>query len=411
MKKTYKLIPSLVKGLAVTSLVFGLAACSDSSSNASDDSNESGKKYGFSFMVENSQFVGTAPISAEQKKIVDDFLEIPNKGSFQYFNGSVYVLYVEDMNTTLARYELDKDNNMAEKPAATAKFKGTHALMLKFVDKDKMYVEQTLGDAITAIDPLTLKEKATIDLSKYIDEKNGSLSTVPNSAVIRDGKMFVALSQCVDFNSMITTNQGNVAVIDVKTDKVEKVITEDLTAGLGVMDDMNNSMAFADENGDIYFYSTAAMGWAEGYKEGFVRIKKGKTEFDKDWVFHLHDAAFDGKKSNNNYLMSGGAYLGNGEFLGFFGNFEDPSNFNNYEWEFVVVNVWKKTIKKIDGLTPTIPWFAPSIHLDADGKSVLLGHADKKGGAVYRYDIASGKVEKEMDVTTGTAYYIVPLED
>lgn len=92
MKKTYKLIPSLVKGLAVTSLVFGLAACSDSSSNASDDSNESGKKYGFSFMVENSQFVGTAPISAEQKKIVDDFLEIPNKGSFQYFNGSVYVL-------------------------------------------------------------------------------------------------------------------------------------------------------------------------------------------------------------------------------------------------------------------------------------------------------------------------------
>lgn len=411
MKKTYKLIPSLVKGLAVTSLVFGLAACSDSSSNASDDSNESGKKYGFSFMVENSQFVGTAPITADQKKIVDDFLEIPNKGSFQYFNGSVYVLYVEDMNTTLARYELDKDNNMAENPAATAKFKGTHALMLKFVDKDKMYVEQTLGDAITAIDPLTLKEKATIDLSKYIDEKNGSLSTVPNSAVIRDGKMFVALSQCVDFNSMITTNQGNVAVIDVKTDKVEKVITEDLTAGLGVMDDMNNSMAFADENGDIYFYSTAAMGWAEGYKEGFVRIKKGKTEFDKDWVFHLHDAAFDGKKSNNNYLMSGGAYLGNGEFLGFFGNFEDPSNFNNYEWEFVVVNVWKKTIKKIDGLTPTIPWFAPSIHLDADGKSVLLGHADKKGGAVYRYDIASGKVEKEMDVTTGTAYYIVPLED
>ena len=48
---------------------------------------------------------------------------------------------------------------------------------------------------------------------------------------------------------------------------------------------------------------------------------------------------------------------------------------------------------------------------DADGKSVLLGHADKKGGAVYRYDIASGKVTKEMDVTTGTAYYIVPLDD
>ena len=42
---------------------------------------------------------------------------------------------------------------------------------------------------------------------------------------------------------------------------------------------------------------------------------------------------------------------------------------------------------------------------------MLLGHADKKGGAIYRYDIASGKVTKEMDVTTGTAYYIVPMAD
>lgn len=411
MKKTYKIIPSLFKGLAVSSLVFGLAACSDSSSNASDDSNESGKKYGFSFMVENSQFIGTASISADQKKVVDDFVEIPNKGSIQYFNGSLYALYVEDMNSTLVRYELDKDNNMSDKPAATAKFKGTHAIMVKFVDNDKMYVEQALGDAITALDPITLKEKATIDLSKYIDEKNGAMSTVPNSAVIRDGKMFVSLAQFVDFNNMIAGPQGCVAVIDIKTDKVEKIITENMTASVGVMDDMNNTMSFVDESGDIYYYSNAAMGWMDGYKEGFVRIKKGETEFDKDWVFHLHDAAYAGKKSNNNFLMSGGTYIGNGKFLGFFGNFEDPSNYNNYEWEFVVIDLKKKTIEKIEGLSPTIPWFAPSIHLDADGKSVLLGHADKKGGAVYRYDIASGKVTKEMDVTTGTAYYIVPLQD
>ena len=109
-------------------------------------------------------------------------------------------------------------------------------------------------------------------------------------------------------------------------------------------------------------------------------------------------------------LMVGGTYMGNGKFMGFFGSFADPSNFNNYEWQFVVVDVYKKTVEKVD-LSPTIPWFAPSIHMDADGKSVLLGHADKKGGAIYRYDIASGKVSKEMDVTTGTAYYIVPMAD
>ena len=40
-----------------------------------------------------------------------------------------------------------------------------------------------------------------------------------------------------------------------------------------------------------------------------------------------------------------------------------------------------------------------------------MGHADKKGGAIYRYDIDSGKVTKEMNVTTGNAYYIVPIAD
>ena len=170
-------------------------------------------------------------------------------------------------------------------------------------------------------------------------------------------------------------------------------------------------MSFVDEKGDIYFYSNASYSFIEGYKEGWVRIKSGESEFDKNWVFRMHDAAYDGKETNNNSLMVGGTYIGNGKFFGFFGNFADPTNFNNYEWEFVVVDVYKKTVEKVNGLTPTIPWFAPSIHRDAYGESVLVGHADSKGGAIYRYDIASGKVTKEMDVTTGTAYYIVPVVD
>ena len=110
------------------------------------------------------------------------------------------------------------------------------------------------------------------------------------------------------------------------------------------------------------------------------------------------------------YLMTGGTYLGKGKFLGFFGHFADPNNFYAYEWSFVVVDVKKKTVEKIPGIDPTIPWFAPSIHLDTDG-TAFFGHADEKSGAIYRYDVESNKVTKEMDVKTGTAYFIVPLED
>ncbi|WP_290724028.1 hypothetical protein [Fibrobacter sp. UBA2449] len=389
-----------------------LAACGDdSSSNASSDepSKESGDLYLLSFMMETSQFFGLGTLSGNQSKMVEDFNEAANTGAVAYFDGSVYTLVADDGgNSTLSRYEV-KDDKMSEKAAATVKFTGTNAIMMKFVDGDKMYVEEALGDAITALDPKTLKKMATIDLSGYIDEESGAMSSVPGSAVIRDDKMFVSLNQFVDFDQAIAGPRASVAIIDVKTDKVDKVIYSDKVAAVGGMDDMNNTASFVDEKGDIYFYSNASYSFIEGYQEGWVRIKKGKEEFDKDWVFRMHDAAYDGKKSNNNSLMVGGTYIGDGKFFGFFGNFADPNNWYDYEWQYVVVDIYNKTVEKVKDLSPTISWFAPSIHLDADGKSVLVGHADKKGGAIYRYDIESGKVSKEMDVTTGNAYYIVPL--
>lgn len=382
----------------------------DKSSSSKEEKTEE-SKYLLSFMMETSQFVGIAPLSADQKTIVKDFIEAPNAGSVAYWGGSVYVLATDDaMNSTLSRYEIKDDGKMADKPVATAKFTGTNAIAMKFYNDRKMYVEQAMGDAITAVDVESLKTIKTIDLSGYIDEESGALSTVPGSAVIKENKMYVSLNQFVDFTNMIAGPRGSVAVIDLESDEVETVVYTDQVAALGGMDDMNGTASFVDEKGDIYFYSNASYSFVEGYKEGWVRIKSGETDFDKDWVFRMHDVEYDGKKTNENNLMVGGTYMGDGKFMGFFGSFADPSNFNNFEWQFVVVDVYKKTVKKVD-LSPTIPWFAPSIHLDADGKSVLLGHADKKGGAIYRYDIASGKVSKEMDVSTGTAYYIVPLAD
>ena len=453
----------ILMALASASLVFGLAACDDSSSASADeptnsssvekekDKSSSSKKedekssssvkeedkssssvkeedkssssqegeqeeepvddtYLLSFMMETSQFVGLAKLSDDQSKVVKDFIEAPNAGSVAYWGGSVYVLATDDaMNSTLSRYEIKDDGKMADKPVATAKFTGTNAIAMKFYNDRKMYVEQAMGDAITAVDVESLKTIKTIDLSGYIDEESGALSTVPGSAVIKENKMYVSLNQFVDFTNMIAGPRGSVAVIDLESDEVETVVYTDQVADLCGRYNMNATASFVDEKGDIYFYSNASYSFVEGYKEGWVRIKSGESEFDKDWVFRMHDAAYDGKKTNNNSLMVGGTYMGNGKFFGFFGTFADPTNFNNYEWEFVVVDVYKKTVEKVKGLTPTIPWFAPSIHLDADGKSVLVGHADSKGGAIYRYDIASGKVAKEMDVTTGTAYYIVPL--
>ena len=170
-----------------------LAACGDdSSSSASGDepSNETGDLYLLSFMMETSQFVGLGSLSDNQSKLVQDFIEAPNTGAVAYFDGSVYTLVSDGGNSTLSRYEV-KNGHMADKAAAKAKFKGTNAIMMKFVDENKMYVEQALGDAITALDPKTLKTTATIDLSSYIDEESGALTSAkfcPTSRLSRESR-------------------------------------------------------------------------------------------------------------------------------------------------------------------------------------------------------------------------------
>ncbi len=410
--KSYKtLLLTAAFGLMLTACGSSSSSASDEDSSSSTANSSAANSYAFAFMTDKSMMFGTGDFSDDQSEIIKNFTETSNSGTIAYFDGSLYSLSVVDeaMNSVLDRYELNEDGSVPEKPAASVKFDGTGAMMMKIVaDENKIYVNQTFGTGLVSVDAKTLKTIATIDLSKYMEETAQMVG--PGSSVVREGKLFVSLGQYVDAQNGITGAQGSVAIIDIATDKVEKVISESMTAAVGGLDDMNNSSAFVDEKGNIYFYSAAAMGWMEGYEEGWVRIKAGETEFDTSWVFRMKEAEYEGESSSNNFLMTGGAYAGDGKFVGFFGNFADPSNFYNYEWSFVVVDVYKKTVEKIPGLSPTIPWFAPSIHIDSDG-SVLFGHADEENNSIYRYDVDSKKLTKEMDVKTGTAYYVMPLAD
>lgn len=410
--KSYKtLLLTAAFGLMLTACGSSSSSASDEDSSSSTANSSAANSYAFAFMTDKSMMFGTGDFSDDQSEIIKNFTETSNSGTIAYFDGSLYSLSVVDeaMNSVLDRYELNEDGSVPEKPAASVKFEGTGAMMMKIVaDENKIYVNQTFGTGLVAVDAKTLKTIATIDLSEYMEETAQMVG--PGSSVVREGKLFVSLGQYVDAQNAITGAQGSVAIIDIATDKVEKVISESMTAAVGGLDDMNNSSAFVDEKGNIYFYSAAAMGWMEGYEEGWVRIKAGETEFDTSWVFRMKEAEYEGESSSNNFLMTGGAYAGDGKFVGFFGNFIDPSNFYNYEWSFVVVDVYKKTVEKIPGLSPTIPWFAPSIHIDSDG-SVLFGHADEESNSIYRYDVDSKVLTKEMDVKTGTAYYVMPLAD
>ena len=180
-------------------------------------------------MTDKSMLVGTGSLSEKKGDLVKDFIEASNSGGITYSDGSLYLISVDEaMTSTLSRYELDEEGNLPEKPAATTKFEGTGAMMVKFADKNKLYVNQTFANSIVAVDAKTLKTTATIDLSEYLED--GAQMIGPGSSVIRDGKLFLSMGQLVDAQSMIGGPQASVAVIDVKTDKVEKVINSSLVS-------------------------------------------------------------------------------------------------------------------------------------------------------------------------------------
>ncbi|WP_406538129.1 hypothetical protein [Fibrobacter sp.] len=393
------------------SLSLAFTACGDDSSSNADDNSQGGKdggnSYVLSFKVDNAQYFGVGKFTDNQKKLIENFDEAPTAGTVAYYDGSVYTLMANDdfSYSTLSRYELDENNRMPEKATATYKINSGVSVMMVFVDENKMYVEEPYGDKLTALNPKTLKKTGEVTFTP--DE--GAVYAAPGTAVIRDGKLYVSLCQLVDAENGVGSPYGSVAIVDIAKDKVEKVIKEDKTAYLGIYDDMNNTMAFVDEEGDIYFYAMAMFGMlGEDYKEGYVRIKKGETEFDDDYVVRLNELAYKGKKVEFGSLMTGGAYAGNGKYVALFGNFEDPSNMNNYEWQPIVIDLKNKKISNLD-LEPTLSWIAPSIRVDSDG-TVLLGHNDGKNSFIYRYDVKADKLEKEMDVASGDAYYIIPIK-
>lgn len=424
---------SLYRNLLIASS-FGLlfTACgSDSSSSSSDDPSSSSvaesssstegsntstedssdaKKFAFSFKVSNGQYFGTGNLTDDQAKLVKNFKEGSSTGTVAYYDGSVYALMLDDSQaySTLSRYELDENNEIGDKPAAT--FKTTDvgpALMLKFIDENKMYVICPYADMLMALNPKTLEVTGSVQF----ETDSGAVMAMPGSSVLRDGKLYVTLAQAVDASSGMGAAYGTVAIVDVATDKVEKVIHETKTAYLGGFDELNNPTSFVDEKGDIYFYSVAMFGMVEGYNEGFVRIKNGEDEFDTSYVLHLQEVSYDGKSSNSGTLMQGGAvYAGNGKFLALFGSFEDPTNYENFEWQPVVIDVYEGEMSKLD-LEPTLAWLAPSFTLDTDG-TVLFGHTAKSGSSyIYRYNAKTEKLTQAMTIETGYAYIIVPLSE
>jgi hypothetical protein len=178
-----------------------------------------------------------------------------------------------------------------------------------FISDTKAYAALTLTSQIVVFNPSTMTKIKEIDLAKPEYSFDGQATPNPAGMIYRDGKVFVG---CFELADMPVCNNGAyVIVIDEATDTPEKLISDPRATSASFFD---NEM-FVDEKGDIYITCWASYGYVPaeyGQKGGFLRIKKGATDFDPDYFFNITDATFPGIEGGKLQYIASLEYADNG---------------------------------------------------------------------------------------------------
>ena len=203
-----------------------------------------------------------------------------------------WAFYVPNLSypPILRRYTRQDDGSLL--PSGTLAVSDNLYAMLAnilILSDTKAYASLAMENRIVIFNPTTLAITGSIDLAKPEFSADGQSTPNPIGMIERDGKVFVG---CFELSTPPMCNNGAyMVVIDEATDTPEKFISD--TRGTGATFFGNQGM-YKDEKGDIYVLCFASYGYMPGQKSGFLRIKKGATNFDTDYFFNITDTEISG---------------------------------------------------------------------------------------------------------------------
>ena len=397
------------KLIALTFAASLFAACgSDSSNNASSDSDDYKREFATSISTGETMFIGTMSLD-HTDDLGKDFVEVGTRAGVVYYDNS---LFIADLDVgSISRYSL-AENNKLGKVTAKLSLPGTWVNHIYFVNEEKAYLGGML-DSLIIINPKTMKKTGAIDLSKYKDKD--ALVVSPGTGVIVDGRLYVGLLQNV--SDYATGNEAQVAIIDVKKDEVVAVAKDDRVAAVGSLDDSQNQ-AFTVLDGYIYCYSNASWGYAPGQVDGFLRIKVGETKFDEKYVWKVSEEVGIKnltEKGNFKYL-SPATYPSEDGYVYAFLNvmvdlqqtWTDMDSYHNNTCKPVQVDLAKKKIKALP-IGYSSSWASYGKYVEDDGKVVFAVSTEEDGNAYFRYDPETNKAKK-IAKAEQIPMWIVPLK-
>ena len=260
-----------------------------------------------------------------------------------------WAFYVPNLSypPILRRYTRQDDGSLL--PSGTLTVSDNLYAMLAnilILSDTKAYASLAMENRIVIFNPTTLAITGSIDLAKPEFSFDGQSTPNPIGMIERDGKVFVG---CFELSAPPMCNDGAyMVIIDEATDTPEKFISD--TRGTGATFFGNQGM-YKDEKGDIYVLCFASYGYIPGQKSGFLRIKKGATDFDPDYFFNITDMEIPGIQGGH-IALTHFVYDQNGTAYIFGNNPTYASAPIDYVNDLVIqsfkVNLYNQTVTPLD---------------------------------------------------------------
>ncbi len=310
-------------------------------------------------------------------------IESSNFASMYNYKNAVY-LGKFGAPATLTKYTFDQTGKAVEAGRLVVPGANTFSTVV-FVSETEAYASVGGGLAkLIKFNPTTFTATGEVDLSKLI--KAGAASIYYLGAIQRDTKLYWGVHYFnKSFDSL--TDSAYVAVIDLPTSKVEKVIADGRTAAI-FSAGTSVSCFVKDANGDIYVQGDGTA----NVPSGVLRIPNGQTAFDP--AYYLNLKAATGKDCKGLY--------GFGNGLAFTCRIEDASD--PYEskgpnYHYYKLNLTSKTST---GALPNLPLVygsGSSIMQQFDNQTIVFSVASATENALYQHQVADGSVSKKTGIT------------
>lgn len=327
-------------------------------------------------------------------------------GASPYFNGNdmyVFPSYMGDTKNELVKYT--RSNRQFTKAGTLKLPEKSGATNIVQLSAEKAYLGCASIGKIIIFNPQKMEKTGEIDLTSLgIEDKNPDIGAM----IIRDGLLYVGLNQMVGgWIPPATYTNSDIAIIDTKTDKLLKMISETTSHISMATRPIDPYCIFADEKNDIYVSCIGAFGMLPGteHKAGVLRIKSGETEFDQSYKFTITGAAIQGEQKTAGFISSI-VYAGNGKAYAYINvpGYYKPGEMGHSAIadRAVEIDLYNKTMKKIDGLELSNGY---GVSVAKYNNKIIFGNASEKAKGFYLYDIATQKVsEKPVIVPVGNPY-------